>query len=260
MTNTIRPYTGNSDNSVSVGESVYRQIKSDIVFGRLQPNGKLKLQELRDHYGVSVTTLREVLNRLNSEGLVVAEGQRGFQVASTSVSNLQSIADLRILIEGYALRRSFTAGDLDWESRVVAAHHKLTLLEKQLIGGDESARTDWRLYDFEFHIALVSACGSRELLELHASYYEKYLRYQLIFSTYTRPMISVVDRAKVATGHHQLLFDAALRRDADAAVEVLREHIENSVAETIKAVTLHAEASASTKEPRSARTRPREDA
>ena len=65
----------------TIGESAYRRIRSDIIFGRLPPRQKLKLERLRDSYGASISTLREILNRLSSESLVVAEGQRGFEVA-----------------------------------------------------------------------------------------------------------------------------------------------------------------------------------
>ena len=60
----------------SIGDSTYRRIRADIIFGRLRPGQKLKLDTLRDSYEASVSTLREILSRLASEGFVVAEGQR----------------------------------------------------------------------------------------------------------------------------------------------------------------------------------------
>ena len=57
---------------VTIGESAYRRIRHDIIFGRLAPSHKLKLDTLRTSYGVSVSTLREILNRLCSEGFIVA--------------------------------------------------------------------------------------------------------------------------------------------------------------------------------------------
>src|SRR5262245_9611874 len=68
----------------SVSEKAYRQIRADIIFGKLTPGEKLRLDRLRELYGASVGTLRELLSRLASEGLVVAEGQRGFEVAPIS--------------------------------------------------------------------------------------------------------------------------------------------------------------------------------
>jgi NAD(P)H dehydrogenase (quinone) len=60
-----------------VGEITYRRIRSDIVLGRLPPGRKLQLDRMRNAYGTSVSTLRELFNRLASEGLLVAEGARG---------------------------------------------------------------------------------------------------------------------------------------------------------------------------------------
>jgi DNA-binding GntR family transcriptional regulator len=64
----------------SIGEKAYRQIRSDIIFGRLQPGQKLRLDDLRQTYSTSISTLRELLNRLASEGFITAEGHRGFEV------------------------------------------------------------------------------------------------------------------------------------------------------------------------------------
>ncbi|MGO7668283.1 GntR family transcriptional regulator, partial [Rhizobium ruizarguesonis] len=61
-------------------------MRADIIFGRLAPGQKLKLESLKEYYETSISTLREVLNRLSSEGLVVAEGQKGFEVSPVSVS------------------------------------------------------------------------------------------------------------------------------------------------------------------------------
>jgi DNA-binding GntR family transcriptional regulator len=200
----------------SVGEKAYRQIRSDIIFGKLAPGEKLKLDRLREDYRASVSTLRELLSRLSSEGLVVAEGQRGFEVAPVSAENMREIASLRILLETHALELSFAAGDLDWEGRVVSAHHKLSLIEKRLLAGDQADVEMWKWYDWEFHHALISACGSDALLEVHAPVYDKYLRYQ---------MIAGIFRGEVAAREHRELLQCALARDARTAGEVLAVHI-----------------------------------
>ncbi|MGO7888722.1 GntR family transcriptional regulator, partial [Rhizobium ruizarguesonis] len=48
--------------------SSYRRIRADIIFGRLAPGKKLKLESLKESYETSISTLREVINRLSSEG------------------------------------------------------------------------------------------------------------------------------------------------------------------------------------------------
>src|SRR5271166_354255 len=108
-----------------VGETAYRRIRTDIIFGRLAPGQKLTLERMKDAYGASISTLREILNRLASEGLIEAEGAKGFEVMRTSAANLRQVASMRQLLECHALKDSFQSGDMEWEGRVVAAHHKL---------------------------------------------------------------------------------------------------------------------------------------
>lgn len=213
----VTEVSGDDLASGSAGEQAYERIRTDIIFGRLRPGQRLTLEKLRPTYGVSVSTLREILSRLTPEGLVTAEGQRGFQVAACSAEDLREVAALRLLIEKHALALSFQAGDMEWEGRVVAAHHKLARLEESLLAGDESRTQQWKRYDWEFHQALVSACGSKALLDLHSGIYDRYLRYQMVF---------VIFRGLVAAEEHKALLECAMTRDADQACAVLDRHVQ----------------------------------
>jgi DNA-binding GntR family transcriptional regulator len=208
---------------LSLGEQVYQRIRADIVFGRIPPGAKLRLDRMKAEYGAGIGTLREILNRLAAEGLVLAEGQRGFEVPPLTEQNLRELADLRLLLESHALAQSFAAGDMEWEGRVVAAHHKLHVMERRMLAG--AAETGlWKRYDWEFHQALISACGSRELMAAHASAFDKYLRYL---------MVSLCFRGEAAAAEHRALRDAALARDAGLAIDVLKRHVASCVEETL---------------------------
>lgn len=208
------------DNGDTVGETAYRAIRNDLIFGRLKPGAKLRLEGLRKSYGISVTTLREILNRLSSEGFVIAEGQKGFQVTPISGRDLREIADLRILIEVHALQQAIAEGDLDWEAAVVAAHYKLHAMESRMMAGDTSVREQWKQADWQFHRALIAGAGSRALLAVHGAVFDKYLRYQMIGLTF---------RGAIAAEEHRALKDAALARDAAQAAAILRQHINGGV-------------------------------
>jgi DNA-binding GntR family transcriptional regulator len=212
-----------------IGENAYRKIRTDIVFGRLAPGRKLKLEQLKSEYGASVSTLREILNRLSSERLVVAEGQKGFEVAPVSIANLREIAALRQLLECRALEQSFRAGDMEWEARVVAAHHRLARMEARMAEGDRSHTEEWKHYDWQFHQALISACGSKMLIDTHAAVFDKYLRYQMIALSY---------RGDIAAQEHALLLECALKRDAARACEVLVRHVAGGVEHALATGTI----------------------
>lgn len=208
-----------------IGEAAYRRIRADIVFGRLAPGQRLGLEWMRETYGTSISTLRELLSRLATEDLVIAEGQRGFEVAPVSARDLREVAALRLLLETHALEESFAAGGLDWEGGVVAAHHKLAALERGLLAGEAADATLWKRYDWEFHHALIAACESRALLKAHEAAYDRYLRYQ---------MVAVVFRGAVAAEEHRRLLEAALERDAAAARALLRAHIDGCVEQVLR--------------------------
>ena len=209
-----------------VGSSTYQQIKRDIIFGDLKPGNKLKLDGLRQRYAASMSTLRETLSRLASEGFVEAKDQRGFFVTPVSSEDLVEIANLRVLLECHALRLSVKNGDTDWEGNLVAAHHKLHLMEQKLLAGDDSHKEDWKRYDWEFHLALIAACGSRNLLSLHSVLYDKYLRYQMLVLTY---------RGAAAVEEHRQMFEQALARDVEGSAKTLRQHIERGLEHTLAA-------------------------
>ena len=214
-----------SPSPLSAGDNGYRRIRSDIIFGVLNPSGRLKLDSMKEDYGLSVSTLREILNRLASEGFVVAEGQRGFEVAPVSIQNLRELAQLRILLEHHAMTESFRVGDMEWEGRVVSAHHKLAATERAILtaGDDPELR---KRYDGEFHQALISSCGSRELMQTHSIVFDKYFRYALQY------------RGSATVAQHKALLDCALKRDAEGAKLILTDHINSCVAHALSSGTL----------------------
>ena len=213
--------TETSAETAAVSDRIYSRIRTDVILGRLAPGQRLTLDRMRSTYGTSIGTLREVLNRLASEGFIAAEGARGFEVAPASVDNLRELADMRLLLERHALRESFEAGDIEWEGRVVAAHHKLATIEKRMLAGDHSESEAWKRYDAAFHNALISACGSRLLLDTHAAVYDKYLRYVVLANVF---------RGKAAVHEHRKLLECALARDWKSAQRALDGHVRECVA------------------------------
>src|SRR6201990_145287 len=210
---------------MSAGDSGYRRIRSDIIFGVLNPSGRLKLDSMKEDYGLSVSTLREILHPMASERFVVAEGQRGFEVAPVSIQNLRELAQLRVLLEHHAMAESFRLGDMEWEGRGVSAHHKLAATERaiQSEGDDPELR---KRYDGEFHQALISSCGSRELMQTHAVVFDKYFRYALQY------------RGSATAEQHRALLECALERDAEKARKILVDHIDGCVAHALSIGTL----------------------
>jgi len=209
----------------TVSDVVFRQIRKDIISGTLPPRAKIKLEQTKERYSISVSSLREILNRLTTENLVVAEGQRGFEVSPASRKELEELADLRSVLETHAIGLSFAVGDLEWEGRIVAAHHKLAAAERVLLAGDASRTIDWVRYDWEFHQAIVSACDSQTLLTALSSVFDRFLRYHMLAQTF---------RGRPVVDDHKLLFELAVARDVEGAQAVVRRHIQSGMEHILK--------------------------
>jgi GntR family carbon starvation induced transcriptional regulator len=213
------PVLDKPDEVETVSDDGYRRIRTDIIFGKLRPGQKLRLATLVEAYGLGVGTLREILSRLSSEGFVLAEGRRGFDVAPVSEDDLRELADLRLLLESHAMQQSFARGDMEWEGRVVSSHHKLAATERGMLPKKADHQL-WKRYDSEFHQALISSCGSSALMDAHAGVFDRYFRYLILAVNY---------RGDVAPLQHQQLLECALRRDAVRANVILTAHINECV-------------------------------
>ncbi|MCE1240066.1 MAG: FCD domain-containing protein [Azonexaceae bacterium] len=200
----------------TLAEGAYRALRRDIIEGRLAPGEKLRVEHLKDNYGVGAGTLREALSLLISDALVVSQGQRGFRVAPVSLADFDDITRTRVMLECEALRQSIAIGDDAWEADLVAAFHRLARAEEKRIGSE--SREEWEERNRIFHEVLISACPSRWLKHFLSLLYQQAERYRRL-SLYLQPIPRDIH------SEHESLLQAAIRRDADGAAAILSEHI-----------------------------------
>jgi GntR family transcriptional regulator, carbon starvation induced regulator len=195
------------------------QLRKDILRGLLLPGEKLNLDRLRERLGVGLSPLREAVNRLVSDGLIMAEPQKGYTVTPISSANLDEVCDLRLELEPYALRRSIERGGLDWESEVIGALHRLKRTAR--VAGDQTSRDAWEAANNAFHLALVARCDMPILLKMYHSLQALNDRYRNIY-------LSAAGQQRDVTDEHIAIAEAAVQRRADNAVALLRSHIQAS--------------------------------
>ena len=197
--------------------TVYDRLQADILTGKLQPGLKLRLKDLIEKYDTGNSPLREALNRLSANGMVVREENRGFRVSPARTKELLEITRTRCWLEEIGLRESIANGDSDWEERIVLAFHWLTRAARSDEEGTKSTSTEWEDHHREFHLALISACDSSILMDFCAELSQRSFRY--------RNLAEVVEyRDRHELEEHRKLQQAALDRDSDLAVELLHKH------------------------------------
>src|SRR5262247_1064894 len=203
-------------------ESAYRRLRDDIIGGTLAPSEKLRIEHLRQRYGIGASALREALSRLVSDGLAECEAQRGYWVSPVSRAELADITATRQVIEVEALRQSIELGTLEWEGRVVAARHSLERVETSMVEATREVVMGWERANRAFHMALISGCPSRWLLRFTELLYDQSQRYRHR-TVLRRP----IPRRGLSAEHTEIV-KATLARDAERACAALAKHIENT--------------------------------
>ena len=204
---------------MTLAEKAYDLIRRDIVSGGLSPGQPLRLEPLRQRYGAGFSPLREALNRLQAERLVVQAPLRGFTVAPISRAEMWDAIETRILIESEALRRAIARGDDGWEGRILGTFHALSRQVARMGPKDGPGSAPHQALEERhraFHRALIDACASPRLLD----YAE---RLQAETERYRQPALAG-QAGRDVPGEHRALMEAALARQADKATSLLEAH------------------------------------
>ncbi|MBF4996494.1 GntR family transcriptional regulator [Nocardia sp. BSTN01] len=199
-------------------EQTVSRLRQALLSNVHRPGDKLKVDHLREQYGCSSSPLREALNRLTYEGLVIADERRGFRVAPISVDDFNDITRLRLTLDIQALEESIAIGDDDWEARAVASFYRLQKVEDRLPDGPTVLNSEWAQLHKDFHMTLLSASTSPRLLQTCSSLFDQAERYRR-FSAAHR----VQPRSK--SGEHEAILNATIGRNRAEATALLTGHI-----------------------------------
>lgn len=215
MTQTARSSTPPGKQMLS--ELVYAHLRNAIMRGDYSPGAPLKPQDLARERGVSLAVVREALVRVVGEGLADRLPNRGFAVPSFSDRRWQETAEARRTVEPVVLRMSIERGDVDWEARVRAAHHRLVRTPAYVPEEGEYYTGAWAEAHRAFHRTLLEGCGNRALLET----FDRLWTASELARRWSAHRNPDRDGAK----EHRRLEEAVLARDADTAAAVLVQHL-----------------------------------
>lgn len=209
---------------------MYERVRSQVLSGLIKPGQKLKIQDLVEQMDANQGAVREALSRLASEGLVLAEPQKGFRARPISRAELLDLTQVRIGIETQCLTRALKAGDLRWESGVMAAHHELSRTPEKARDPDTPSprlrmNETWSERHGRYHEALTSSCDSPWLLRLRSQLFAQAERYRLL-------SVPLEGEDRDVDAEHRAILDAAIARDTKRTCALITDHF-NMTAETL---------------------------
>ncbi len=186
-----------------------RLIREDILSGRIAPGDRLKTAELAKQLGFSTMPLREALRKLEGEGLVAIEPNRGATVRKLDRAYITDLFELNTELRVFAVRRGMATLTLERirELEALASEYRAQIEAGEDIAAIETNR--------RFNARLVEFGGNREALRVFQRGWDTIFAFRRGFGYGT-------GRRRVMAEEMQLLVDALRRQDATAAEAILR--------------------------------------
>lgn len=195
----------------SVFEKVYESIKKEIYFGSLRPGERLIEEELAKRFDVSRSSVRIVLQRLVGDGFITVVPNKGTTVKKFSIDDIVECYKLQGLLEGFASAEALkyiTEGDIE-SLRKIQAENRWNLASNDM--------ENYLRKNIHFHRILVKKCGLTMLIELIKKQKDLIYRYSFIF-------LSIPGRIETNLSHHDMIIEAAEKRDYDQMRSIVEMH------------------------------------
>lgn len=190
-------------------------VRDRIINGTVSPDQAIRQDALAAELGVSKIPLREALARLEQEGLVRSEVNRGYFVRSLGVDEAEEVYALRLRLEPATVALAAErATDADRE-HAIAAHN---VLDRITDAHDEGVGA----FNRAFHLALIRPAGqpiTTLILE----------RLHVLSERYVRKHLELGGRDRRANNEHEMILKLWLDRDAKAVAKAIDGHIRKTI-------------------------------
>lgn len=201
-------------------EKAFLTLKDAILDGRLKRGERLSEARLMRDFDIGRTPLREALNRLEREGLVVSQPNSGFSVANLDVD---AVCDLLMVREGLdamaAEIATETASEADLEA-LGAVMAEIDALDRAHARTPDVYARELEL-GLKVHEVILVATRNAALIDITRRVYD-----QLRLALWAE--VRWIDQWTMAVAEHRAIVDAMLDRDAARAVEAARAHVRSS--------------------------------
>ena len=201
-------------------DHAYSSFTEKLLARDIQPGQILSQKELVALTGLPLGAIREMIPRLEADGLIRTVPQRGLQVLSIDLELIRNAFQVRHIIEGEAFAEFCRSAKDDDLARLANEH---SAMRKEAERGvdppllDRAQRMDWAFHDY-----VVDHLGNRIISDIHRV---NAIKIRLIRNAHTRMLpelvVSVMDE-------HIRIIDALTRRDREAAVAAIRAHIDSA--------------------------------
>ena len=207
---------------------VFNTLRQEILTGKLKPGERLMEIHLANKLGVSRTPIREAIRKLELEGLVLMVPRRGAEVAQISWKSLKDVLEVRRTLDMFAIELAC--------ERIT--DKELALLEEACEKFEAAVETkDTRKIaeaDVAFHDIIVASTGNERLIQLVSNLSEQMYRYRFEY-------IQETAQHQTLVREHREMYESIKNKDKEAAIDVVKTHINNQEESIIRQLQLEKE-------------------
>jgi DNA-binding GntR family transcriptional regulator len=205
----------------SLRARAYESFRQQILTANVRPGQFISQRELMQLLGMPLGAVRELIPRLEAEGLLCTVPQRGLQIAHVDLKLINNCFQLRGLLEREAAMR-FAAAASDEELTTIEDAHLDIVQRARRATIDDDLLTDATTVDWGLHDLMIDRLGNELVSE---TYRINSLRVRLI--KLEGSMLSP-EALLPAMNEHLWVIDALKRRDPEAVAQRLAHHIESA--------------------------------
>ncbi|MFD9900349.1 GntR family transcriptional regulator [Mesorhizobium sp. NPDC059025] len=205
---------------VQGARTVHERIREAMIEGILAPGSRLKVQDLARRFETSSNPIREALQRLQGEGLVLINHNQGAFVRTIDEQFVRNIYELLALIEPYLVRR-FVEFALPEEIEKLA--ELIARFEEHNFGDTQL----YRRLDTEIHGLTYQRHYNKQAIDL---WKQKRILVGLLGRRYAIGQA----RRKVILQEHRMLLEAVRQQDVEQAARVVEQHVKGSAVHFIE--------------------------
>ena len=203
------------DQPVSLLEWAYGRIKEQLFNGKMKPGEKIVVGQLANSLSISPTPVKEALNRLVAEGLLITLPRRGFMVKQLSIKEVHDIMDCRIMMETFAAKAAV---------QNFSKHPEIKIGMKDALKKMESIQ----FHDYyeaiqleqKYHCSIIRLTENQMLIELYNNLFGVGFSFY-VYSSSNHPL----ERQKMAMEEHKKMFEYLEQGCSDKLENLLRVHL-----------------------------------
>jgi DNA-binding GntR family transcriptional regulator len=200
--------------STSSSEMVYQRFLEYLMSGSIRSGEKINEEKLTKEFGISRTPLREAIRRLQSEGLIEAEPQKGATVKQLSMAEVDEIYTIRARLESLAVE--LTVSNMD-----EAAKKKLLSFKKKFKQSLEKKQNlKWLNDNIDFHFFFAEMSKNGTLYQMIQNINIRVHKYKHI-ALVNPAFIKLYD-----TQHEEIIHNAVVVKNPKKAGKAMHDHIE----------------------------------